>query len=67
MRRAKSKRWTVRNPACPSNADAVKRQRTIRKRNGTATLFAALNAANGEVFAYAKNGIVTRNGSNFYA
>ena len=32
------------------------------KRNGTATLFAALNAADGEVMASAKSGIGTRNG-----
>lgn len=35
------------------------------KRNGTATLFAALNAANGEVFGLCKSGIAPRNGSSF--
>ena len=37
------------------------------KRNGTATLFAALNAANGEVIGLCMNGIATRNGSGFCA
>jgi hypothetical protein len=37
------------------------------KRNGTATLFAALNAANGEVYGYCQEQHVTRNGSSLYA
>ena len=50
MRRVKSKPWIARNRACRSNADVAKPGPMTTNGNGTTTLFAALNAANGEVF-----------------
>ena len=38
-----------------------------RNRNGTATRFAALNAANGEVFGWCQERIAISNGSSFCA
>ena len=52
-------------PGLPLNRGRSQTLTHDYKRNSSATLFAALNAANGEVYGFVRNDIATRNRSSF--